>query len=203
MVNSMSDDLDKMNKWLATWDKHAEKFAREQTEEMAKRIEKQQQTSFFNDRPSTNHWQDKDELIDDQGWGNLINRSTELDYNGENEQILTEEEDGFRHLVKGATPGSDKVSFQQNPQRPWSIGNDQEGEDGHVRVTPNWTDGNELLTLDKIKRDIEAMERRVHESQVIKKKNDRVKLESELKSLRTRVKQLSEKLQPLVDKDVT
>jgi phage shock protein A len=77
----------------------------------------------------------------------------------------------------------------------------QEGEDGHVRVSNNFSDGKELLELDDVKRRVEKMERDFHASDILHKPN-RAKLESQLNDLRDRVKKLSQKLVSDPQKDL-
>lgn len=185
------DESEQLIQWMKLWDQHAEELGRESAQQQANTLEKKQ-TSFFNDRPSTQDWQDKEELSDDYGWSDLISKADEHDYN------LLNEEDGFKSLIKGGPTA--KPTFQTNPQRFSSIGMDQQGEDGLTRVTKNWTSGDELLELDQVKKELERMERKVHESEVLKKNN---KFEAELKSLRKRMNDLSEKMQSRPEDDVT
>ena len=57
--------------------------------------------------------------------------------------------------------------------------------------------------VDIIKKQVEAMERKMHEFDVLNKKNDKNKIQAQLENLRNRVKQLSEKLTSTPQNDLT
>lgn len=112
-------------------------------------------------------------------------------------------EDGFGDLVRGdkqITKGD--IRYTQNPDFFYSVGNDQEDSDGNLRVTQNWTDGKELSELDEVKKMIEKLEREVHEAEVFDQPRMKNLLE-QLKSLRKKLRSLSDAVIPPVDKDVT
>jgi len=181
------DKYDEFEKWQELWDKAAKKMAEDAAEQQVK-------ASFFT---NTVPYEDNGELEDKYGWNDVLNRSNDLNYNPLHDNVLNE--DGYRDLVK------DKGVLKHLATNPYyldTIGPDQEGKDGHVRVTNNWSDGEELKQVDELKRKIEEMERKAHESDVLKK-SSRSRLKKELEGLRNRVKKLSEKMQSKPAEDVT
>lgn len=202
------DHREDLKHWMDLWDAKSIEFAKEQAEQQAQR------------HPPSPY--DGSDFADKSGWGDLLNRSQNLDYNPNSNyddgmlndhkkikgnkinegEAPVSKKGGIRDLTKDAVPGSKNVNYQTNPQTPWSIGNDQEGEDGHVRVTDNWSSGKELLELDQLKRDVEQMERDFHIADV-RRTGNRSKFETDLNGLRQRIQDLSERMQSRFDLDVT
>lgn len=118
------------------------------------------------------------------------------------EQRVLNEEEGFAQLVSGnsrITKGP--IKYQTNPVHFASVGPDQEGEDGHVRVSDNFTAGPELEALDDVKKHIEALERKLHYVESLKRSH-RNKISKELDSLRKRLHDLSDRVQSCPATDV-
>lgn len=189
-------------KWIAQWAAAEKELAAE-----ARKISEPEpplRTSFYTGTPASQDYEESDEGQSDD-WGAIWQRAMQMD--GENqENLLTDSTDssvnvayagsegyGKQYIPTVNEKGGGKKAYTNNPINFASAGNDAEGDDGHVRVTKNWSNGDDLLELADVKRRVEEMERKFHDSDVLKKK-DRSKLESELNNLRDRVKKLSERL---------
>lgn len=187
---------DNFEKWMAQWAQAEKEIA----EEESKKVVEQPRTSFFTNSPSAEDFAASEEGSDD--WRDIYQRAMEVDYS--EDSLLTDSvayagEEGFGKQIPLGTPPSPggKKVFTNQPVHFSSVGTDQD-----MRVTDNWSDGKELLELDEMKRKIEEMERRFHESDVLNK-GDRSKIQSELDSLRSRVEKLSEKISSNPQKDLT
>jgi Mg2+ and Co2+ transporter CorA len=188
---------DNFEKWLAQWDAAQTDIANE-LKNRPPQEEVPVRTSFFNDAPS-DHDLDGMEDGPDQDWFNLYHRAMEIDYK---DDLITDSvnvaymgSEGFgKHIEPGKTATGGKKVYTNNPIHFSSVGNDQEDETGRTRVTKNWNDGDELRELDEIKKSVEQLERKFHEADVLKKTSERSKIQTQLESLRERVKKLSEKL---------
>jgi len=203
----MEDDFEK---WVSAWAAAEQEIAQErQTKEPEP--EPPSRTSYFSGSPSDQDYHDSEDGQADD-WNNLYSRAMEIDFSqpdtlitdGVNVAYAGEEGYGKQTippLGKSPTPGGKKV-YTNQPIHFASAGEDQEGDDGHVRVTNNWNQGKELEELSDIKTRLEAMERRAHSSDVLKKK-DFGSLKTQLEGMRKRVKQLSEKLTSTPQNDLT
>jgi hypothetical protein len=193
---------DNFEKWLNNWDA----AQKEIEEEKGQSKEPVTRTSYFTGSPSSTDYQDVESP--NVGWTDIYQRAMEVDFS--DESLLTDGvnvsyagSEGYGKQSQppmGVSPGGKKV-YTNNPVHFSSVGNDQEGEDGHVRVSNNFSDGKELLELDDVKRRVEKMERDFHASDILHKPN-RAKLESQLNDLRDRVKKLSQKLVSDPQKDL-
>jgi hypothetical protein len=187
----MTDDPD-FEKWVQQWAAAEEEMAKEKPVQS----EPKMKSSYFTGTPAEYEMSEPDFAQDD--WHDIYQRAMEIDYSEDNlilDNVAYMGNEGFgKEMPKGKAPacGGKKV-YTQNPIHFASVGNDQQNDDGRTRVTDNWSDGEELRELDYIKRQVEAMEREFHKADVMKK-SDRSKLQTELKDIRDRVKELSEKL---------
>lgn len=188
----LEEQRDDFAKWLDQWDKVSEQFAKDYADQLAAAPKKS--SSFFTDIPL-----DVDPTQEsDPSWNDIYARAVELDYSQEN--LITE-------IDQDSTGDSGEVKFggrpptKSNPIHYASAGNDQEGDDGHTRVTKNFSDGNELRELDDIRRRLEEMERKFHADDVLAKKTESIK--KELNSLRERAKKLSQEINSEPLNDVT
>jgi hypothetical protein len=201
---------DNFEKWMQQWAAASEEIAKE-TPNVAPSQPEPNRASYFTGTPAEYDFVDNTE--DGSGgddWLNIYQRAMEIDYS-QGDNLITDAanvaymgDEGYgKQIVQGTSSSGGKKVFTQNPIHFASVGNDQENEDGRVRVTNNWNDGKELQELDDIKKQVEAMERKVHESDILSKKAERSKFQSQLENLRTRVKQLSEKLTSDPQDDLT
>lgn len=198
-------DQTDFEKWMTCWDNAQKEIAAEQPPVAQ---ESPLRTSYFTGAPSHGDYHQEDD-VDGSDWHNIYHRAMEIDYREDG--LITDAvnvaymgSEGYgKHIEQGTppTPGGKKV-YTNNPIHFASVGTDQESEDGPVRVTKNWSDGEELRELDYIKRQVEQLERRYHDADVLKQ-SQKTKLESELSGLRERVKKLSEKLTPTPQTDLT
>lgn len=168
------DKKDQFDLWVAQWAKAEKEIAAEEKALMNQRPEPiKPKASYFTGLPASADYYDNE--LPDEDWGAISDRV----------EVLSEE----------LAPNGFNKKFPPNPTAVSSAGSDQEDEEGHTPVTDNWSDGEDLRMIDELKRNIEKMERKVHESDVLKKK-DGPKLVKELKELKKRVTQLSEKITP-------
>jgi hypothetical protein len=201
----MDDDLEK---WLAKWDQAQIEIDAERPQVAP---EPQPRTSYFNDLPAENDYEDQSSEAG-QDWYDLYQRSVEIDYS-KDDNLLTDgvsvqyagtEGYGKETVATKPPTGTGNKVYTQNPIHFASAGQDQgDDKDGRVRVTKNWSDGDEIRELDDVKRRVEALERKFHEADVLKKKAEKSKLQTELTNLRDRVRKLCEKLVPSAQEDLT
>ena|SRR5579859_3339787 len=193
-------DNDEFETWIAQWDKAQEEIAQEK--KLSQPVEPTPvRTSFFNNLPSEQDFDDDNGEESTDDWNDIYQRAVEIDYSNNN--LLTDDvniqyagTEGYgKETVKTNPPpgGNGKKVYTQNPVHFASAGKDQEGPDGHVRVSNNFSDGEDLLELDALRRHLEAMERKFHEADILKK-TEKSNLQTELKGIRERVQKLSEKL---------
>jgi hypothetical protein len=196
----MDQQKDDFEKWLNQWDKVSEQFSKEYAEELAKAPKNGDSFggSFFNSFASTEEPQQ--EIEDDFNWRDIYARAVELDYSKEdllNEMVPAQDSEANPGEVKfGGRPPT-----KSNPIHYASVGNDQEGDDGHTRVSKNFSDGDELRELDDIKRRLQAMEDKFMANDVLQKKTESI--QKELDSLRERAKKLSQQINTEPMNDVT
>ena len=204
------DDRENFEKWCAQWDQAQKEIAAEQPQ---KQVEPEApRGSYFTGTPASVDYDfdpnsEEGAIADD--WHSLYQRAMEVDYSDEG--LLTDAvnvaymgSEGYgKEMPKGTppSPGGKKV-YTNQPVHFASVGNDQQDDEDRTRVTQNWNDGDDLLELDDVKRRVEAMERKFHDADVLDKP-DRSKIQNELKSLRERVKKLSEKVQSNPQDDLT
>jgi hypothetical protein len=204
---------DELEKWAQITDRILKDI------EPEKPVKKQAQTSFFTDSPMDGYESEQDEQ-GDPDWLEIYHRATEVDFT-EGDNLITEDDDpntpddedsgsdkrdGFGHLVRGdkqLTKGD--ITYNQNPVSKFSVGPDGGKEAGPIRVTPNWGGENApgLEEIDELKHQILAMEREAGKADVMNDKSKRNSLRKQLETLRVKVSDLSEKIQPQVDTDVT
>lgn len=203
MLNKyMEDDRENFNKWVQQWEIAEKEIAQELANTKPQQRPDPPRTSYFTGSPSEYDFVDDGQPTDD--WRSIYQRAVEVDFNkddlitdGVNIAYMGSEGYGQQNIPPVAQPsksGGGKKVYTNNPIHFSSAGNDQEGDNGLVRVSNNWSDGEELRELDAIKRQVEAIERKFHEADVLDKKSERSKFESQLKNLRNRITQLSEKL---------
>ena len=190
----MDDDFEK---WLKQWDAAQIEIAAEQPQRPA---EPQPRTSFFNNQPSEFDYEDNANDSHDD-WLDMYQKSMEIPTSSEElltDSVMQYQTGGaglpvYGNPVPSTKPdtGTGKKVYLQNPIHFASAGKDQ-GDDctDRVRVTDNWSDGEDLRELDDVKRRVEAMERRVHAADVFNKNSERAKLQTELTDLRIRVRKL-------------
>jgi hypothetical protein len=166
---SMDNTRQEIDQYLDLWDQAQKEFSKEEKPVT-------QSASFYgmHNIPEENEEVDSGE---GEHWRDIYYRSLELSHGPEDEQLVTEakkksdkkpakqkaakkkdkrkpedaeapdlepEEDGFgKDLASGPGKG---VKFHINPIHPASV-----GDDSKLRVTPNWTDGDELRQLAKLK----------------------------------------------------
>jgi hypothetical protein len=191
--NHMSNQSD-FEKWQRQWDAAAAQFAKESAEQMAA-IKPQPPTSFFNDAPMDRDY--KERPVDDElSWHDIYARSQEI------ESLIT---DSVKWDDGEPEPKQNFGAFtptRTNPNTQSATGPDMlDPKTGNVRVTPNWVGGEDLNELDRIGREIEQLERKYHRAEVAGEKASSFK--TELKSLRDRVRELSEKINRGPKVDVT
>lgn len=181
--------------WQKQWDQAAEQFAKEFTDNLAKNKEpeKQPKTSWLTNTPMERDYQPA-EVEEDPSWRDIYYRSQNID------GLLTDAVNYGKGETKPTPSFGGFTPTKTNPITQSSTGADQQDANGGVRVTPNWSDSEDLRELDDIKRRIEQMERKCHEHEV-KSEKPSSGLKKQLESLRDRVSKLSEKInrEPIVD----
>lgn len=91
---------------------------------------------------------------------------------------------------------NDLYALRSNPITTASKGKDQKS-----RVTPNFSDGDELRELNRIKIEMEALERKIHAAEI--EEGNSEKLKKEFESLANRMETLSNSLVPNQEEDMT
>lgn len=187
--------------WQKKWDAASEQMAKDFAEDLAKKGQKPAQeqpaTSWLTNTPMDRDYKQSQEIEEEPSWRDIYYRSQNIG------GLITEAGVKFD---KGETKPN--VSFggftptKTNPTTQSSVGPDGVGPDGHVRVTPNWSDGDDLRELDDIKRRLETMERKHHKEEVMSEK-PAGGLKKQLESLRDRVQKLSEKINRSPEVDVS
>ena len=76
------------------------------------------------------------------------------------------------------------------------------GKDQELRVTPNFSDGDNLRELSQLKMELEALERKVHASEVTGE-GSVTSIQKQVDGLRQKVENLSNLLTPNQEEDVT
>jgi len=180
--------------WQKQWDLASKQFAKDYADDLAnKEEEKQPETSWLTNTPLDRDYKEP-ELEADPAWRDILSQG--------GDDLLTEK----MNYAKGEKPPVPSFGgftpTKTNPTQQSTLGADQEDPAGGVRVTPNWSDGEDLRELDDIKRRIEAMERKCHSDEV-KNEKPSSSLRKQLESLRDRVSKLSEKINLGVATDVT
>lgn len=197
---------DNFEKWIQQWAAASEEIAKEKPNiPLQPELNK---VSYFTGTPAEYDFVDNSDPESD--WIDIYKRAMEIDYS-QGDNLISDStnvaymgSEGYgKQVVQGTSATGGKKVFTQNPIHFASVGNDQENDDGRVRVTNNWNDGKELQELADIKKQVEAMERKMHEFDVLNKKNDKNKIQAQLENLRNRVKQLSEKLTSTPQNDLT
>lgn len=202
---------------FAQWQAQADQTMADFANDKPKKAKPQPRTSFFDDTPSVADYEEGDfDENDPEAWNAIYRRAMEVDMSQEDDDgVLNEENQGddFHHNPKDGFGGQvrgDKqitkgdITYNQNPIDTHSVGRDQGGEEGDgIRVTKNFSQGPEIEQVDELGRKIEMLERKAHKLDVESKVGERDKLYKELKSLRSELRRLSEKMQPPVDTDVT
>lgn len=183
--------------WQKQWDVASAQFAKDFAEELAKTQPQQQPpTSWLTNTPLDRDYQEK-EPEGDPSWHDIYARSQNID------GLLTEADArGSKGEKKPEPSFGGFTPTKTNPTQQSTIGPDGLDPDGGVRVTPNWSDSDDLRELDDIKRRIEAMERKCH-AEEFKSEKPSGKLRQQLESLRDRVQKLSEKINRTPEVDVT
>ncbi len=182
-------ELTQFEQWQKKWDLAAQEYAKEYTDSVSK-------SSWLTNTPSERDYQEK-ELDTDPSWNDIYYRSQEIS------GLLTEADiKGSKGETKPIPSFGGFTPTKTNPTQQSTIGPDGEDPDGGIRVTPNWSDGEDLRELDDIKRRLEAMERKHHEAEV-KTEAPANDLKKQLESLRDRIKKLSEKINREPETDVT
>lgn len=197
------DDRENFEKWMKQWAEAEKQMAQEAGKEVPE--PEPLRTSYFTGTPAEQDFVDNSDNSSNDDWHDIYRRAMEIDYT--KETLITDSTNSVNVAYAGSEgyglqSGVDKPklskegkkAYVNNPIHFASVGNDQEDDEGHVRVTGNFSDGKEIRELDEIKRRVEEMERKFHEADVLNKKTERSKLQNELKKLRDRVKQLSEKM---------
>lgn len=174
-------------KWLSKWDDLEKTFAQERAQVAPPSPNR---TTYFNAV-------DADEQLNDADvdWRDMYHKAANIDYN-----LLTDAvniayagSEGYgRESVPGnaTTDEKKKKVYLNNPIHYASVGNDQD-----LRVSKNWSQGPELEELADVKKQVEEMERKFHDADVLEK-SDKSKLQTELNNLRERMHKLSQKVTP-------
>lgn len=84
-----------------------------------------------------------------------------------------------------------KHASAQNPTNPWTTGKDQ-----RRKVTPNWTEGEELEELDKLKRSLYDLEVKLSGPDGLREDKDNSEVISKLDKLKKDIDELSDALAP-------
>lgn len=195
------NDRNQFEDWQKKWDAASEKIAKEFAEDLAKKGQKpatqQPPTSWLTNTPMERDVQpQRAELEEEPTWRDIFYRSQNIG-GLINEVKYDKGETKPTASFGGFTP------TKTNPTQQSTIGPDGLASDGNgVRVTPNWSDGEDLRELDDIKRRIETMERKHHKEEVMSEK-PAVSLKKQLESLRDRVQKLSEKINRSPEVDVS
>lgn len=187
--------------WQKKWDAASEKMAKSFAEDLAKKGQKpaaqQPATSWLTNTPMDRDYKQSQEIEEEPSWRDIYYRSQNIG------GLFTEAQVKYD---KGETkPTASFGGFtptKTNPTTQSSVGPDGVGPDGHTRVTPNWSDGEDLRELDDIKRRLEMMERKHHKEEVMSEK-PASGLKKQLESLRDRVQKLSEKINRSPEVDVS
>jgi hypothetical protein len=183
---------EEFNKWLAKWDVAAEQFAKESTSELTANIQPEQPRAvsyFAPNKPFNSTGSEKEPEVD-PSWADIYARSVSM------HDLIVDWDNGE------TKPKANFGAFtptKTNPTQQSSTGPDGVGPDGHVRVTKNFSDGPELRELDELKRKVEAMERKHHDSEA----QGGGGILKELESLRDRIGKLCEKMNKEPEVDVT
>lgn len=83
-----------------------------------------------------------------------------------------------------------------NPVRPETIGKDQE-----PHVTPNWIDGEDLIKLDKMKRDLHDLGDKLAAADTNMEEPKAKKIWQQIKEMQSKIDELSNALSPNIKKD--
>jgi hypothetical protein len=195
------NELQQFEIWQKKWDDAAASFAKEFADQVTPQKEEEPlSVSWLTNTPLERDYGPK-EVEENPDWHDIYYRSQNID------GLITE---GQIEFSKGAEkPKANFGAFTPTKRNPTS--QDTTGPDGlepggingkHVAVTPNWSDSDDLRELDDIKRRIEHLERKQHETEVQSEK-PASKMIKELASLRDRVRKLSEKINGEPETDQT
>lgn len=182
------------DKWQKLWDNSAEQLSKEYTNQLVQN--QQVATSWLTNSPLDRDYQaTNDDIESDVSWRDIFDRSQDID------DLILEEYKGDK---KPQAHFGAFTPTKTNPTQQSSTGQDgvDPTKDGGIRVTPNWSDSEDLRELDEIKRRLEALERKHHESEVKSEKSE-PSLRKQLESLRGMVSKLSEKINIGPEVDVT
>lgn len=210
---------DQFNNWVDMWDKASGQMGKEAP------IKKPTSNfSFFGMSSVDDNTIDDINNSDVDGWNDVNDRTTQLyapvgdllteaeekkkkkskkkknkvssKEKNKSEEPEYDEEDGFDSIL--AKNVGDKNQFVgPNPVHFSSVGKDQK-----LRVTPNWTSGDALIALAKLKSMMYSLECEMLTSEALGG-NNVVELEKRLSSMGRQFDKLSQKLIPDVKKDVS
>ncbi len=176
------DDKEQFAQWCDMWDKARAEFDKE-----PKPKAKEPTHSYF----GMQSFVPEDETPAEEkadNWRDIFHRANEL---SQHPEMLTEEFQ--KKLSKGPGPG---VKFTHNPIHFSSHGSDQSSSPYEpVRVTPNFTDGKELQELNDLKVKLEKLESSLLAAD-IKSGSGKADYMSQLKNLRDKIDDLSNRLTP-------
>jgi hypothetical protein len=186
-------DQDQFDKWVAMWDKVRAEFDADEKKEPV-----ETKNSYF----GMHHGYPADEPVSETEQKMITESSHWRDVYYRAQQIstpFTEENENFG--AKG--PGPDNKKFTQNPVHFASHGQDASPSPyDPVRVTPNFTDGKELVELNDLKVKLEKLESSLLAAD-IKSGSGTPDWMSQLDKLRKQIDGLSDRLTPNPVEDVT
>jgi hypothetical protein len=201
---SMQQDFDK---WVDLWDKAQVSMPKPQPTKRA------DSNSFFGMNSVDDDTIDDINRSDAEGWSDVIDRTNALyapvgdliteetkkkkkkTKKKKEELTVVDDEDGFGKKL--ASKIGDKNQFiSPNPIHFASVGTDQK-----LRITPNWTSGDALAALAKLKSMMYDLECEMLTKEAMG--SDVESLESRLENMKKQVDALSQKLIPDVKTDVS
>lgn len=180
------DGQDQFDKWVSMWEKHQAEMQVPEKESTPTHSYFGMQSVLPDEEPSEERM-----LTESDHWRDIYNNALKI-----NKMINEEENDNY--LSKG--PG--KTDFTQNPVHFASHGQDQSPSPYEpVRVTPNFTDGEQLRNLHELKVKLEKLESSLLSADIKGETSNDYK--SQLDKLRKQIDDLSDKLTPKPIEDVT
>lgn len=180
------NEKEQFEDWVKQWEVAQSKFSSDKVEV------KEKQTYFGLNVPAL----EEEDLKKEESlhWRDVFYKALKI-----NPEVFNEEEEGFRKDLTG--PGKD-VKFQHNPIHHASVGMDQSPSPyDATRVTPNFTDGDELRKLHELKIKLEKLESALQTADVRQERKGDYK--DELDKLRKQIDGLSDKLLPEPARDIT
>ena len=183
---------EEFSKWQAQWDLASEQFAKEAESQMSATFKPEPKaSSFFAPNTPFHKEEPQKELEAEPSWQDIYAKSMNLD------NLIVDWDTGE------TKPKANFGAFtptKTNPTSQASVGSDASpSPTDPMRVTRNFSDGPEMRELDEMKRKIETMERKHHESEA----QGGSGILKELESLRSRIEALSEKINKDPEVDVT